>query len=327
MSIKKIVYTGYEPTKWVDGVTPINAENLNHIEQGIYDCYAQTIHNAVDINQLTEAVFDVDNTCPEGVHKTVSKVDKLITLTDELKTTVEEHDTSLEELQYKTRSNELAITNISNLVLGGEVTRGEHNILVAEVDRQGGILTTHENRLNEKADKVEVSQAEARINESLASYATRTFVENEVRSFVETSCTSESGAIKREIMAEDVKSIATANNFATEEAERVKKEVTTQCATVANKVNYVEKLVVQLENNLDSKADLSVVYTKDQADTTHRSIINLTDELTSLINALTIKVNALQSEVDSLYQQGGVDKPEVTYIQPTVGMFYFTNSV
>lgn len=34
---------GYKKTKWVDGVTPVNAANLNHIEKGISDLYSSAL--------------------------------------------------------------------------------------------------------------------------------------------------------------------------------------------------------------------------------------------------------------------------------------------
>ena len=44
----------YTPTVWVDGVTPVDAQNMNKIEEGI----RQLDENKLDANKLSEAVND-----------------------------------------------------------------------------------------------------------------------------------------------------------------------------------------------------------------------------------------------------------------------------
>lgn len=44
----------YTPTKWVDGTTPVNAQNMNKIEEGI----RQLDTNKLDADKLPEAVND-----------------------------------------------------------------------------------------------------------------------------------------------------------------------------------------------------------------------------------------------------------------------------
>lgn len=60
---------GYKKTKWVDGVTPVNAANLNHIEKGISDLYSSALGvsnvqagDGIEIsNEDCKLVFSVKN--------------------------------------------------------------------------------------------------------------------------------------------------------------------------------------------------------------------------------------------------------------------------
>lgn len=56
----------YIPTEWVNGVAPaINAENLNHIEQGIKNITSSVISNQwYDPNTKTLYLTDVPTTSP-----------------------------------------------------------------------------------------------------------------------------------------------------------------------------------------------------------------------------------------------------------------------
>lgn len=48
----------YSKTTWVNGSAPaLSAENLNKIEQGIYDCDASTTTNATDIATLQDSTM------------------------------------------------------------------------------------------------------------------------------------------------------------------------------------------------------------------------------------------------------------------------------
>ena len=76
MSMNDCVFTDYVPTKWIDGSTPVNAENLNHIEQGIYGCSQQIQSLGVGVSVLNDEVFETCM-CQSGGVKSVSKIKKL----------------------------------------------------------------------------------------------------------------------------------------------------------------------------------------------------------------------------------------------------------
>ena len=52
----------YTPTTWVDGETPVNAENLNHLEQGLSEIYTAMENGDFDGKDGTSATHSWNGT-------------------------------------------------------------------------------------------------------------------------------------------------------------------------------------------------------------------------------------------------------------------------
>ena len=69
----------YKKTNWQNGITPLNAKNMNHIEEGIYN---NNLNNDLT-NQMIESVNTQVQRLSNQIVAMSSKLPKLIILSEE----------------------------------------------------------------------------------------------------------------------------------------------------------------------------------------------------------------------------------------------------
>ena len=163
MSMNDCVFTDYVPTKWIDGVTPINSENLNHIEQGVYSCSQQIQSLGVGVSVLNDEVFETC-LCESGGVKAVSKIKKLETaqtsLAEETKASIEKLNTELKTAETKFdieiaatkgRVSDLLwkVEELGDMIESGEVTRSEFKELQSMAVKTDNKVTAVEEGITE----------------------------------------------------------------------------------------------------------------------------------------------------------------------------------
>ena len=123
----------YKKTEWVDRVTPVNAENMNHIEDGIYE-------NSDLISLLSEEIDTLNSENDinkDNIETLNTKVSTIETNIESLNTNVQNNTSQIETLNSKVATNENDIgnlkTNVQNntsqiTTLKSKVSTNETNI-------------------------------------------------------------------------------------------------------------------------------------------------------------------------------------------------------
>lgn len=115
----------YTKTSWANGATALSAENMNHIEQGIYDCDQGVSSNTSSINTLSGTVSG---------H--TSSINSLNSTVSGHTTTINGHTSSINSLNSTVSGHTSSINSLNSTVSGHTTSINSLNSSVSTLQNQ-----------------------------------------------------------------------------------------------------------------------------------------------------------------------------------------------
>lgn len=115
----------YTKTSWANGATALSAENMNHIEQGIYDCDQGVSSNTSSINTLSGTVSG---------H--TSSINSLNSTVSGHTTTINGHTSSINSLNSTVSGHTSSINSLNSTVSGHTSSISSLNSSVSTLQNQ-----------------------------------------------------------------------------------------------------------------------------------------------------------------------------------------------